>query len=86
MWAILLGVVVGFVAMAAASAGVGAMLGVGAVSVAGGVALMCLELFVAFLQAYLFTFLTTLFISQMVAHHGDHGHEEHGHEGHGAHH
>ena len=66
--------------------GTGGMLGVGLVSVLAGVALTCLELFVAFLQAYLFTFLTTLFISQMVTHH-DHGHDDHGHgdHGHGAH-
>ncbi|MFM8385514.1 MAG: F0F1 ATP synthase subunit A [Planctomycetia bacterium] len=37
-----------------------------AVSVAGGVALSLLELFVAFLQAYLFTFLTTLFVGMAV--------------------
>jgi F-type H+-transporting ATPase subunit a len=75
---ILLGVVIGFVAMAAAAIGVGGMVGVGLVSIVAGVALTCLELFVAFLQAYLFTFLTTLFISQMVTHH-DHSHDDHGH-------
>jgi F-type H+-transporting ATPase subunit a len=79
---ILLGVVIGFVAMAAAAMGTGGMVGVGLVSVLAGVALTCLELFVAFLQAYLFTFLTTLFISQMVTHH-DHGHHDHGHGDHG---
>lgn len=35
------------------------------VSVAGAVAIYMLELFVAFLQAYIFTFLTSLFISQV---------------------
>lgn len=35
------------------------------VSVAGAVAIYLLELFVAFLQAYIFTFLTSLFISQV---------------------
>lgn len=41
-----------------------------------------MELFVAFLQAYIFTFLTVIFISLGAAHHGDHEHEhdEHGHE------
>ncbi len=43
----------------------------------GTTAIMMLELFVAFLQAYIFTFLTTLFISQLVVHE----HEEHGEEG-----
>jgi len=38
-------------------------LGVGVVVVAGSVAINLLELFVAFLQAFIFTFLTTLFIS-----------------------
>jgi len=35
------------------------------VSVAGAVAIYMLELFVAFLQAYIFTFLTSLFIAQV---------------------
>nr|WP_236254355.1 F0F1 ATP synthase subunit A [Mucisphaera calidilacus] len=34
-----------------------------------------LELFVAFLQAFIFTFLTTLFIAAGAVHHDDHGHE-----------
>ena len=34
---------------------------------AGGAALSCLELFVAVLQAYIFVFLTTLFIGASVA-------------------
>jgi hypothetical protein len=41
---------------------------------------MCLELFVAFLQAYIFTFLTSLFIGQLVVHEHEH------HEGEGGHH
>lgn len=54
------------------------------VSVVGAIAIMFLELFVAFLQAFIFTFLTTVFISLM-DHHDDHGHEHehdhaHGHE------
>jgi F-type H+-transporting ATPase subunit a len=49
------------------------------VSVVGGMAVMFLELFVAFLQAFVFMFLTTVFISLM-DHHEEHGHEhEHGH-------
>jgi len=40
---------------------------VGVVVVAGCTALSLLELFVAFLQAYIFTFLTTLFIASAVA-------------------
>ncbi|BDG03493.1 F0F1 ATP synthase subunit A [Anaeromyxobacter oryzae] len=41
-----------------------------------------LELFVAFVQAYIFTMLSSLFIGSVVA---THGHEEHGHEGHEEH-
>ena len=44
------------------------------------VGIMLLELFVAFLQAYIFTFLTALFIGQLVVHE----HEEHHDESHGA--
>ncbi len=43
-------------------------------SVLGSLGISLLELFVAFLQAYIFTFLTVLFIASFVAH-GDH--EEH---------
>lgn len=76
---ILLAVIIGFVPAAFKAMGTGGGLAVGAVSVVSAVAIMCLELFVALLQAYLFTFLTTLFISQMVVHeHEDH--EEHPHE------
>lgn len=43
---------------------------VGSISVLGSVAISCLELFVAFLQAYIFAFLSTLFIGMAV-------HQEH---------
>lgn len=48
------------------------------ISVLGAIAIMFLELFVAFLQAFIFMFLTTVFISLM-DHHDEHGHE-HGHD------
>jgi F-type H+-transporting ATPase subunit a len=52
------------------------------IAVGGAFAIMILELFVAFLQAFIFMFLTAVFISLM-DHHDDHGHE-HGHDhGHG---
>lgn len=41
--------------------------GLGVISALGATALNCLELFVAFLQAYVFTFLTTLFIGASVS-------------------
>jgi F-type H+-transporting ATPase subunit a len=48
-------------------------LGVAVPVVLGSVAIMLLEIFVAFLQAFIFTFLTTLFIGQaIVFHHDDH--------------
>jgi F-type H+-transporting ATPase subunit a len=49
-------------------------------SILGAIAIYFLELFVAFLQAFVFMFLTTVFISQL-SHHGEHEHHEaHGHE------
>ncbi|MBS0186504.1 MAG: F0F1 ATP synthase subunit A [Planctomycetes bacterium] len=48
------------------------------ISILGGIAVMILELFVAFLQAFVFMFLTAVFISLM-DHHEEHGHE-HGHD------
>jgi F-type H+-transporting ATPase subunit a len=49
------------------------------VSVLAMIALTFLELFVAFLQAFVFMFLVAIFISLM-DHHDEHGHEhEHGH-------
>ena len=49
------------------------LLGAPVTLVAGGaaVAIMFLELFVAFLQAFIFMFLTTLFIAQLAHHHHD---------------
>ena len=54
------------------------LLAIGVTLVSGlfAVAIYCLELFVAFLQAFVFMFLTAVFISQL-SHHGDHDHEEH---------
>jgi F-type H+-transporting ATPase subunit a len=50
-------------------------------------AIYLLELFVAFVQAYIFTMLSALFIGAGLAHHDGHGEghdHEHGHAGHGA--
>ena len=77
---IVLKVLVGFVSMAFAGLGAVGLLGVGIPVVLGSVAMTGLKLFVAFLQAYLFMFLTSIFIAQMAAH-DDHGHghaDEHG--------
>lgn len=48
------------------------------ISVVGAFAIFILEIFVAFLQAFIFMFLTTVFISLM-DHHDEHDHE-HGHD------
>lgn len=71
---ILLAVLLSFIMMAGSrSAGLG--LGVAVPVVLGSVAINLLELFVAFLQAFIFTFLTTLFIgTSVVFHHDDHDH------------
>ena len=52
-------------------------LGVGVIVMVGAAAISLLELFVAFLQAFIFTFLTVLFIAAGAVHHGEH--EDHGH-------
>src|SRR5690606_21343237 len=62
---LVLAVLVAFV-LAVAKYGIVALFGVGAVSVLGATALSLLELFVAFLQAYIFTFLSALFIGMAV--------------------
>jgi F-type H+-transporting ATPase subunit a len=70
---ILLAVLLSFI-MAAGAIGAGFGLAIGAVVVLGSVAINLLELFVAFLQAFIFTFLTTLFIGMsIVLHHDEHG-------------
>ncbi|MEM6551833.1 MAG: F0F1 ATP synthase subunit A [Planctomycetota bacterium] len=65
---------VGLVTAAAASF----LIGIG-ITLMGG-ALMALELFIAMLQAFIFTFLTTLFIAQGAVHHHDDHEHDHGDE------
>ena len=75
---ILLAVLLSFI-MAAGAKSTGLGLGVGVLVVSGSVAINLLELFVAFLQAFIFTFLTTLFIGMSVVfHHDDHHAGPHG--------
>lgn len=82
---ILVAVLLGFAADGFTSVGDNPVLGlfVGLISSLGIIAIYFLELFVAFLQAFVFMFLTTVFIS-LLAHHGEHDHD-HAHEGHPAH-
>ncbi len=83
---ILLAVLLSFILTAGTAMGAGGGLGVAVPVVLGSVAITMLEIFVAFLQAFIFTFLTTLFIGQSVVfHHDDHGDSGHGDHGHGAH-
>jgi F-type H+-transporting ATPase subunit a len=78
---ILLAVLLSFILSAgAASAALG--LGIAVPVVIGSVAITLLELFVAFLQAYIFTFLTALFIGMSVVFHHD---DDHHHEAAAAH-
>ena len=52
--------------------------GVGLSVIIGGIVLTLLEVFICCLQAFIFTFLTVLFISMVATHHGDdHEHDEH---------
>lgn len=52
--------------------------GVGIAVVLVGTALSLLELFICFLQAFIFTFLTVLFIASLAVHEHDHGSEHDG--------
>lgn len=71
-----------FVGMAL-KAGVLVGTGVTLVSSIAAIAIYFLELFVAFLQAFVFMFLTAVFMGQL-AHHGDHdhAHDDHAHDDH----
>lgn len=71
---VLLAVVIGFTGGAVGAVGVLGGLPVALVAFAGGVAIFFLEVFVATLQAFIFTVLTTIFLSQMVHHHHDDEH------------
>lgn len=71
---VLLAVLVSFV-LASGAYSIYAGLGMAAIVVPASAAITLLEIFVAFLQAFIFTFLSVLFLSQsVILHHG----EEHG--------
>ncbi len=71
---VMLAVLLSFILGAGSAMGAGFGFGVAVPVVLGSVALSLLEIFVALLQAYIFTFLTALFIGQSVNvhHHGEH--------------
>jgi F-type H+-transporting ATPase subunit a len=76
---ILLAVLLGFILSAGASMGALGGFAIAVPVVLGSVAITMLELFVAFLQAFIFTFLTALFLGQSVVfHHDDDHHAEAG--------
>ncbi|MDK9698664.1 MAG: F0F1 ATP synthase subunit A [bacterium] len=70
---------IGLIFMLGSALGAGAAFGIGLLPFAGGVGIMLLEIFVAFLQAFIFTMLSALFIGQLATAHDEHDHE-HGHE------
>ncbi len=85
---ILLAVLVGFILSAWTAMGAAGGIAITIPAVLASVAITLLEVFVAFLQAFIFTFLTTLFIGMSVVfHHDEHehdhfagAHEVHGHD------
>ena len=74
---ILVAVLIGFTTAAYVNLGILGTIGVGIPVLIATVLIMVLELFVACLQAYIFTFLTALFLGQLVAHHEEDHHDEH---------
>ena len=75
---ILLAVLLSFILTAGTSLGAGGGIAIAIPVIIGSVAINMLEIFVAFLQAFIFTVLTTLFIGMsVVVHHDDHGEEAH---------
>lgn len=77
---ILLAVLLSFILMAGTALGTWGGLAVAFPVVLASVAIYMLEVFVALLQAFIFTFLTTLFIGMSVnVHHDEHAEEAHAH-------
>lgn len=76
---VLLAVLLSFIGMAWAAMGAAGGLVISIPVILGSVAINFLELFVAFLQAFIFTFLSAMFIGEAV--NPPHHEEEHGHAG-----
>jgi len=66
---LVLAAILGLILVAAESSATGQWLTVTVIAVIGSALLSLLELFVAFLQAYVFTFLSALFIGAAIHHH-----------------
>lgn len=76
---LLLAILISLAVGALSAMGTAGGTGISVIVILGATAIMCLEIFVAFLQAYIFTFLTALFVGLLVvhedhdeAHQGDH--------------
>jgi len=69
---LVIAVLLSFVMMAIKGLGVGAGGPIAVLAMAGALAINFLELLVAVVQAYIFTFLTCLFLGQLVVHEGEH--------------
>lgn len=76
---VLLAVLMGFTAAGLKAIGPVGGAPITLISLLAAVAIMFLEIFVAFLQAFIFMFLTTLFIAQFRHHHDHEEHAEHAH-------
>jgi F-type H+-transporting ATPase subunit a len=72
---VLLAVLLGFIGTSWNALGAGVGVTIAVPVVLGSVAINFLELFVAFLQAFIFTFLSAMFIGEAVNIHGAGGHE-----------
>ena len=72
----LMAVLLGFILAAGSNVGAGMGFAVAVPVVLGSAAISLLEIFVAFLQAFIFAFLTTLFIGMSIEVHDDSHHEE----------
>lgn len=77
---VLLAVLLSFVSLSTLALGNGAGYGIAIMVVLGSVAINLLELFVAFLQAFIFTFLTAMFIGAAVNIRHDHNEQAEAHE------
>ncbi len=77
---VLLAVLMMFTAAAPKALGLLAGGPIGLISAIGAIGIFFLEILVAFLQAFIFLFLTTVFIAQLVHHHDEHAESHTSHE------
>lgn len=80
---IVVAVMLSFIPMLIGGLGVGVGGALSVLPIAAVIGIYFLEILVAFIQAFVFTFLVALFLGQLMVH--DHEHGEHGEHGHGDH-